>query len=148
AGTHSTIAPATDTANVSNGAAFFTVKNSTIETVVYTATDVTDGITLPETVTVQFVAPPATSADLIINFTTRPADGTTASTITVALHDEHGQGAVGKVVSLQQGQGHSTITGPTPAVTGSDGKVTFTVTNNIPETVTYSAIDVTDGDLP
>ena len=148
AGTHSTIAPRAAVTNVNNGAAFFSVKNSTLEDVTYTATDVTDGITLTNTASVQFVGPSATSASIAADAPSVVVDGSASTTITVTLHDAKGQGAIGKVVNLLQGDGHSTVTGPSPVKTGTNGQAVFTVTNKTAETINYTATDVTDGDLP
>jgi hypothetical protein len=49
---------------------------------------------------------------------------------------------------LSQGSGNSVISGPSPSVTDSDGQIQFTAADQQPETVTYSATDVTDGNLP
>ena len=54
----------------------------------------------------------------------------------------------GKAVTLSQGSGHSIITGPTPSTTEANGQVTFTVTDTTTETVVYTAVDVTDGNVP
>ncbi len=54
----------------------------------------------------------------------------------------------GKTVTLSQGNGHSQINGPTPATTDANGQVTFAATDIQTESVTYTAVDVTDGNLP
>ncbi len=76
------------------------------------------------------------------------ADGVSTTTITVTLLDANGEGAVDKTVTLDQGPGRSKVSSPTPATTDADGEITFTATNLFSETVTYTAIDVTDGNLP
>ena len=70
---------------------------------------------------------------------TVPADGTTASTITVTLIDIYGypEGS-GITVVLDQGGGSSVIT-PASNTTDSNGQVIFTVTDKRAETVTYTA---------
>ena len=73
-----------------------------------------------------------------------PADGTTASTVTVTARNVCGTGAPGKSVSLSQGAGNSTIT-PASATTNASGVATFSVTNSFAETVTYAATVTTDG---
>src|SRR5256885_12857582 len=40
---------------------------------------------------------------------------------------------------------HSTVVGPTPATTDSKGQLTFAVSDGTAESVTYRAVDVTDG---
>ena len=71
-----------------------------------------------------------------------------STTITLTLQDVLGRPTPGKLVTLSQGSGHSVISGPNPSVTDSSGQITFTVVDQVAETVTYSAIDVTDGNLP
>src|SRR5262249_29648889 len=50
----------------------------------------------------------------------------------------------GKRISIAQGQGHSVIVGPVPAVTDANGQIQFTATNGKTEAVTYTAMDETD----
>jgi len=147
-GSQAVITPASAVSSVANGAVIFTIKNTTIEDVTLTATDVTDGVPLTQTAVMSFVSPPATAGGIGANPPTVLADGVAASTITVTLQDSKGNGAVNKVVTLSQGNGRSSVAGPTPAVTGSNGQVTFSVTDIFTETVTYAATDVTDGNLP
>jgi hypothetical protein len=65
-----------------------------------------------------------------------PADGTSASTITVTLRDGAGELVVGKTVSLSVDTGSSDIT----LVTNENGVATFTVTNTVAEgPITYTA---------
>lgn len=75
-----------------------------------------------------------------------PADGTTASTITVTAFNACSTGAPGKSVSLAQGVGNSAIT-PASAATNASGVATFGVTNSFAETVTYAATVTTDSVL-
>ncbi len=148
AGSHATLSAASGPSSVDNGTVLFTVKDSTIEDVTFTATDTTDGVPIQQTATVHFVSPPATTAGIAALPTTVAADGATPSTITVTLHDANGQGVSGKTVTLSQGSGHSIVTGPTPATTNSSGQVTFAARDTATETVIYTAVDVTDGNLP
>ena len=76
------------------------------------------------------------------------ADGLAFSTVTVTLEDASSNPSPGKQVILSQGGGHSNISGPASGVTDSTGKIQFTVTDKIAETVTYTATDVSDGNLP
>jgi len=76
------------------------------------------------------------------------SDGTSTTTITVTLKDALNRPTPGKLINLSQASGHSIITGPSPAVTDANGQVQFTATDNVSETVTYTAVDVTDGNLP
>ncbi|QXP83128.1 Ig-like domain-containing protein [Methylococcus sp. Mc7] len=131
-----------------NGAVVFQVTDATAETIEFTVTDVTDGLTLAHTATVNFVVPPATSAGLSAFPTSVAADGISTTTLTITLKDALNRPTPGKTITLSQGSGHSIITGPNPPVTDANGQIQFTATDLVNETVTYSAVDVTDGDLP
>ena len=138
----------TATTDSTTGQAVFTVSDLTAEPVTYTATDTTDGVTVTQTAEVSFTAPTASATNSSISAlsTSVPLNGNT--TVTVTLKD---QGAIpqpisGKLISLSQGNGHSTIA---PASTGSattnaQGQATFTVSDSTAETVNYTATDTTD----
>ena len=74
-----------------------------------------------------------------------PADGSTASTITVSLQDAGGNPVAGKTVTLASSRGVvdtiSAASGPSSA----SGTVTFTVQSTTPGTAIFNATDVTDG---
>ena len=95
-----------------------------------------------------FVTPPAASAGIVASLNTEPADGSTADTITVTLKDSLGRATPGKIVALDQGGASSVVTAPSPAVTDSNGEIQFSVTDLHTENITYTATDVTDGNLP
>ncbi|MBY0278935.1 Ig-like domain-containing protein, partial [Candidatus Binatia bacterium] len=144
-GSSATIAPssvATDT----SGDAVFLVRDTTIEDVTFSAT--VDGTPLTSTAQVRFVSRPATAGGIAASPTSVLADGTSSATVTVTLQDENGAGTPGKLVKLSQGGAHSVISGPSPAVTNAAGQIQFTVTDQVAETVDYTAIDATDGNLP
>ncbi|HZR97541.1 MAG TPA: protease pro-enzyme activation domain-containing protein, partial [Chloroflexota bacterium] len=141
-GSHAVITPPSGLSSVSNGAVVFTVNDATVESVTFTAT--ADGVLLAQQPTVSFVAPPPAAAGLSPATQSVPADGTSAATITVTLQDAQGQGTPGKRIALSQGAGHSVVSGPTPSVTDSTGRVQFTVADSVAETVTYTATDVSD----
>lgn len=147
AGSHAVITPVNNVTTVNNGTAVFKVKNASFENVTLTATDTTDGIVLSKTLTIPFAAPVATSASINASLTTVLNDGIATTTITVSLQDALARPSPGKVVQLSQGGGHSIISGPNPPVTNAAGLIQFTATNTIAEVVTYTAIDVTDGNL-
>lgn len=142
------VSPSSAVTNVTNGAALFTVTDLAAEKVTFSATDTTDGIALTQQATVPFVTPAATSASLAASPATVTADGTSAATLTVTLQDSLGRPTPGKVIAVTQGPGHSVITGPTPMVTDSNGKLQLSATDTNAEAVTYAATDVTDGNLP
>jgi Pro-kumamolisin, activation domain/Bacterial Ig-like domain (group 1) len=132
----------------SNGIAIFKITDLVAETVAVTATDSTDGIPISQSTTLPFTVPPAASAGLNAFPTTVTADGVSTTTISVTLEDALGRPTPGKVVTVSQGSGHSTISGPNPPVTNASGQIQFTASDQVAETVTYSAVDVTDGNLP
>jgi hypothetical protein len=148
AGSHAVITPINTVTTVNNGTAVFKVRNASFENVTLTATDTTDGIVLAKTLVVPFAAPVAASASIMANPTTVLNDGVATTTITVTLQDALARPSPGKRVQISQGGGRSIITGPNPPVTNASGQIQFTATNTIAEVVTYTAIDVTDGNLP
>ncbi|HXJ43286.1 MAG TPA: Ig-like domain-containing protein [Bryobacteraceae bacterium] len=72
-----------------------------------------------------------------------PANNSATSTITVTLFDANSNPVSGKAVSLTAGSGSSTISAPSGNSSAS-GVVTFTVKDNVAQSVTYSAKDTTD----
>jgi uncharacterized repeat protein (TIGR01451 family) len=132
------------------GIAIVSVTDTVAEPVKVTTTDTTDGITLSTQPTIQFVPPPATAGSITANPPTVANDGTSAATITVTLQNAKGQGAEGKTITLSEGSADAQITptGATPGVTNSSGVATFTATDTQAEAVTFTATDVTDGNLP
>lgn len=147
-GSHASISPASATTDAANGTAIFAVTDSVAESFSITATDVTDGITLTSPTPVVFNVAPAAGASIMAFPTTVNADGISTTTITVTLQDAQQRPTPGKVISLAQGSGRSIVSGPNPPVTGANGQISFTATDVNTETVTYTAVDVTDGNLP
>ena len=141
---HSTISAASGPSSAS-GVVTFTVTDTTVESVTYTATDTTDSVVVTPTAGVTFTAAPPTASQSTVtaNPTSAPADGATASTITVTLKNALGNPVSGKTVTLAQGSGHATIS-PASGPSSANGVVTFTVTDTTPESVTYTATDTTD----
>jgi Pro-kumamolisin, activation domain/Bacterial Ig-like domain (group 1)/Bacterial Ig-like domain (group 3)/Cep192 domain 4 len=142
------ISPATGVSTVNNGAVVFTITDDTPENVTFTATDQSDSITLNQSASVVYGVPPAAAGEISASVNSNPADGVTPDTITVILQDSKGNPTPGKLVSLSQGTGKSAISAPSPMVTDSNGQVQFAVTDLVTETVTYTATDVSDGNLP
>lgn len=126
------------------GRVFFTVTNTTPETVTYQATDVTNSVTLVQTASVTYLPLESEQSKVVANPTLVAADGTSFSTITVTLINGFGNPIIGNTVTLSQGGGSSVIT-PLSAVTNGFGQATFTVTNTITETIIYTATDTTAG---
>jgi 5-hydroxyisourate hydrolase-like protein (transthyretin family) len=98
-GTHSTITTVSGTTNAS-GQATFTVKDSTAESVTYTATDTTDSITVTQTATVTFT--PGTATKVV--FTTQPGGGTGGTAWgtqpVVTVEDANGNTVTGSSASI------------------------------------------------
>lgn len=152
AGTSSKIAPAsagsatTDT----SGVATFDVSDTAVESVTYTATDTTAApvVVVAQTATVSFVSSPSEANQSTVSAlpTSVPADGKSASTVTVTLHDASGTPIPNHMVSLAGSAGtSSTIASASAgsATTNSSGVATFDVTDATVEPVTYTATDAT-----
>jgi len=142
---HAIVTSLNSITNVSNGTALFTVTDTVLETVTFTAS--IGGQTLAQHPAVKFVSVPATAGGISASPTTVNANDSDSTTITVTLQDDKGNPSPGKVVNLSQGNGSSIISGTT-ATTDATGKVQFTAVDNVAETVTYTALDVSDGNLP
>ena len=145
---HATITPPSAISAAGTGVATFSVTDDTPETLTLTAKDTTDSITLGATPTLPFVSPVATQGGLLAFPSTVTADGETQADITITLKDAMGRPSPGKLVQLVQSGGFSAISGPVPAVTNASGMIEFTAVDTNNETITYSAVDVTDGNLP
>jgi hypothetical protein len=144
-GSSAIITPINSISDSSNGAARFTITDTVSETVTFTAATSTG--TLLQTAQVKFVGPPATAAGISATPTTQIADGASKSTITVTLQDALGRPAPGKKVLLSQGQ-NSLILGANPGTTAGNGTLLFDVIDQVSEIAVYTAIDVTDDNLP
>ena len=147
AGSHATVTPASGVSNISNGAVVFSIKDTVPEKVTLTATDTTDGVSLQTQVKVLFLARPAAAGGISATPTTVNANGSDTTTITVTLQDANGNPSPNKLVNLSQGNGASIISATT-ARTDATGKLQFKAVDNKAETVTYTGVDVTDGNLP
>ncbi len=147
AGSHAVITPVSPVTNAANGAAIFKVTNLSFETVTFTATVTAGGIVLADKPAVLFGPPFAASASINAGPTTVLNNGVATTTITVTLKDGLGRASPGKLVTLAQGSGHSVVSGPNPSVTNASGTIQFTATDTTAETVTYTAVDVSDGNL-
>lgn len=142
------ITPASAVTTTANGAAVFTVRNSQVETVELTATDTTDSLILAERPRVAFGVPMAAAGSIVAGPTSVKNDGIATTSIIVTLKDAQNRPTPGKLIVLSQGAGRSIVSGPQPATTDANGQVTFTATDRFEETVTYTAVDATDGNLP
>ncbi|MFC5703293.1 Ig-like domain-containing protein [Cohnella faecalis] len=126
-----------------NGQASFLVRSTVAETITYTATDDTEQKAIEQTVQITF-SPEALNAHVATESSNVEANGTDNTTLTVTLLDGAGTPIPGHVIALTQGSGISVIVPINGGVTDSNGQAFFTVANNQPETVVYSATDSTD----
>jgi hypothetical protein len=145
-GASATISPSSAVSD-DYGNAVFTLTDLKPEVVTMTATDTTDAVTLNQTETAVFLVPPATTAGLTASPSTVTADGVTQAAVTLTLQDSLGRPTPGKVIQLSQ-NGNAVVGGPNPPVTDSNGQIVFAAVDNHDETVTFSAVDITDGNLP
>ena len=141
------ISPASVITGAADGVAIFTVTDLDAEVVTFTATDATSHVALSQTAKVAFGVPPAVTAGISAAPTTVLNDGVSQTTITVLMRDALNRPTPGKLVTLDQGSGHSVISGPVPSVTDATGSIQFTATDQYPEAIVYTAVNVTDGNL-
>ncbi|MHB1887308.1 MAG: Ig-like domain-containing protein, partial [Acidimicrobiales bacterium] len=143
--TSAVVTPASAGSQVSNGAgvATFTVTDPNHEKVTFTATDTTTATPISETAQVNFVLRPNenTASKIKAAPTIVEANGTSSAVVTVTLQN-NGVLLSGDTVSLSQGQDSSVITTSDP-VSNASGQVQFTVSDVTPQTVVYSATDLT-----
>ena len=145
----SAITPTTDVVTNTSGQAAFKVTDATAESVRFRATDTTDNLPLVgEEVEVTFGTPPPTApavadSDIVASRTTVPADGHSSATVQVILNDGNGLPLSGKTVTLVPMSVHAVVS-PATATTDSNGTASLTVTDTTPESVTFTATDVTD----
>ncbi len=131
------------------GVATFTATDSTPESTPVTVTDTSDGnVVLSMTPNLTFTQPAAVGATIIASPTTVASDGNADTTITVYLQNAMGRPAAGKTVSLSDNGANASISPSLQVVTGSDGEATFTATDTTQEAVSFTATDVSDGNLP
>ncbi|MCQ4088910.1 Ig-like domain-containing protein [Saccharibacillus sp. JS10] len=137
---NSVISPASQITDAS-GVATFTVTNTKAETAIYTASVAADSVTITQQANVTFQpgAIDASRSTVTANPTSLPADNSSTSTITVTLKDATNNVISGKLVTLGQGSGSSTITA-TQSTTDASGVATFTVNDSKAEAVTYTAM--------
>jgi len=143
----SSISPsnATGTTNAS-GQAAFQVWSTVARTVVYTAKDTTDDVTVNGNAQVIFTPGPVSPSVSTVGASPSSvvADGLAPSTVTVTLTDVNHNAVSGKAVSLS-GDPPTSIIGLPSGLSDANGQVMFAVTSTVAGTVTYSATDTTDG---
>ena len=130
-----------------SGAISFNAYDTTAESVTFAATDTTDSVTVTQTVQATYTSglPQLSSSTVQASPTTVPADGSTASTITVTLQDHNDNPIPGAAISLTELNGSAVITPSSGMMTTSSGQAIFKVTDSTSETVRFRATDTTDG---
>lgn len=142
-GGSSSISPSGPVATDDNGQAVFSVTDATAESVTYTAKDSTTTLGAA-TVTFTALTPSSSTSSATASPTSVPANGTSASTITVTVRTAAGSGVAGQSITLTPSGGSKAVVAPSlTAVTGSGGSVAFTVTDKTVQKVTFTVTDTT-----
>ena len=130
-----------------SGVITFDSNDTTAESITYTAVDATDNVTVSSTATVVFLATATQVSQSSVQAapTSVPADGKTASTVTVSLEDHNKNPVPGIMVALTALNGSSVISPASGVATDTAGTATFQVTDTVSEVVRYRATDTTDG---
>jgi len=139
------IAPSTVTTN-SMGVAIFTVKSSLAGAANYSASDLSDGVSINQTVSVTYIAGPvsATISTVAASPSSVVADGSSLSTIAVTLKDTYGNVISGKTVTLSSSRGATDTITTLSGITNSSGVASFSVTSVTAGTSTFTALDSSD----
>jgi hypothetical protein len=145
----STIIPtATPNMTDANGVATFTVTDSHVETVTYTAEDTTDSppVAVSASATVDFEAPAVDAATSTVSSSIpSPVPSGQSDTITVTLRDQasNPQPVSGQTVTLTATGSVQITPQPAKGTTNSSGEATFSATDTSAETVQFTAVDTT-----
>ena len=147
AGTGSAVITPAASPNVTNasGVVSFTAADPASETVTFTATDTTESTVISNTATVTFGTLTVSATQSTVTATTPAPLGSKGATVVVTLLTSTGSPVAEKAVSLQASSGTAVIGAPAPAMTGSNGQVSFSLTDTVAESVTLTAKDTTDG---
>ena len=156
------ISPVAGSTSDLNGQVVFQVTDANPESVVLTAEDTTDGVTVTQAPAVVFQASQgattsATLSSVSINPSTVVADGTTASTFFVTIRDTNNNVLAGKIVNVAPTVSDTKITvtpitpagvNQSPGETDSTGLATFQIRGTSAEAnVAFTVTDQTDSDL-
>ena len=142
---HASVLPTSPNTTNAQGVATFTASDATVESVTFTATDTTTSTVLSSTVTVTFGTLSVSAAQSTVAAPTPAPLGAVGTTAVVTLRSSTGSPVSGKAVSLQASSATAVIGAPSSATTGSNGQVSFSVTDSVAEPVTLTATDTTDG---
>ncbi|HEY1439524.1 MAG TPA: Ig-like domain-containing protein, partial [Mycobacterium sp.] len=142
---HAVITPAaTPDKTNAQGVATFTATDNSPESVTFTATDTTASTVITNTAAVTFGTLAVSKGNSTVTATSPAPLGALGTTAVVTLLTSGNSPVSGKAVSLQA-SGSATVGAPSAATTGSNGQVSFKVTDTVAETVTLTATDTTDG---
>lgn len=144
---------ATDTISTASGPSdasgivTFSVKSSTPGSPYFTASNVTDNITISQTATVAFVVQTADATNSTVTAfpTNVPANGISTAQVSVTLKDINNLPVVGKTVTLASSRGGTDTISPASGPSDSSGIVTFGVKSSTPGSPVFTATNVTDG---
>lgn len=144
AGTGSSVVdPTTAVVTNASGVATFTATDPAAETVTFTATDTTTNTVIANTAQVTFGTLTVSASQSTVTADS-PATLTLGTTVVVTLLSDTHSPVSGKTVTLQASSGTAVIGAPSPATSGADGKVSFTLHDTVAESVTVTATDTTD----
>jgi adhesin/invasin len=127
----------------SQGVATFQVSDPTAEVATFTAKDVTDNLTLSQTVQVTFGTLVVSPGSSTLTASPTAAVGGLGGSATVTLLTSTQSAVAGKQVSLSVTG--SAVVGSNLVTTNASGQASFNITDANPETVTVTAKDVSDG---
>ena len=144
-GPSDTISPASGPSSVS-GTVSFTVTSIHAGSSIFTATDLTDTLSVTQTASVNFTPDSVSSSQSTLSASPASvaADGSTPSTITVTLLDANSNPVAGKSVSLSSSRGAADTISAASGLSNSSGQITFTVLSSTIGTSTLTATDTTD----
>jgi len=149
AGTGSAVITPAATPNVTNasGVVTFTATDAAAEVVTFTATDTTTSpaTVISNTASVTFGTLNVSASQSTVTAVTPAPIGSSGTTVVVTLLSSTSSPVAGKVVSLRSSSGTAVIGASYPATTGSNGQVSFSLTDTVREPVTVTATDTTDG---
>jgi hypothetical protein len=147
AGTGSAVITPAASPNITNaqGVVTFTATDTASEIVTFTATDTTSGTVISNTASVTFGTLTVSGDDSTVTASSPAPLGGSGTTAVVTLLTPSNSPVAGRTVTLTSPSGTAVIGASSPAVTGANGQVSFSVTDTVAESVTLTATDTTDG---
>ena len=131
------------------GVATFSVSSSLAGTAVFTATDLSVGVALSQTATLEFTAAATSVVDAWQSTVTASPTSVVAGqgtvVVTVTLRAPSSIAVQGKTVLLRPNAGSAATVSPSSAVSDAAGNAMFTISAASAETAVLTAVDVSDG---